>query len=183
MFKVVNVLTLIMALEEIRNSVARSVTVFIFFSKSSPDSKSDTDVWNNRPCLAIKSLQVRKFSNRDDNSEMATFNSWLGTDKTFLSSSSSSISIARLQFPPPKKTKMVMINNKRIKTKFHIDSFNSTTSDRLNDHVIGDHKNSHYSSFEKLFYTFCNQFKKKKYTHKRKEKIITKRSGKISTID
>lgn len=74
--KFINSLTLTMALEAIRNSVARSVTNFdIFFSESSPDSNSDKVVCNIRPCFAIKSLQVRKFSKRDDNSEMATFNS------------------------------------------------------------------------------------------------------------
>lgn len=89
-------LTLIIAFDEMRNSVARSATNFVLLAKSSPFSNSLSTVCSARPFFDIKSLHVRRFSNFNDNSEMAAFNSWLGTDNTFLSSSSSSISIARL---------------------------------------------------------------------------------------
>lgn len=91
-----NKLTLIIAFDEMRNSVARSATNFVLLAKSSPFSNSLSTVCSARPFFDIKSLHVRRFSNFNDNSEMAAFNSWLGTDNTFLSSSSSSISIARL---------------------------------------------------------------------------------------
>lgn len=95
--KIATALTLIIAFDEMRNIVARSLISFVLFTRSSPLSNSTRVLCRARPCLEIRSLHVRRFSKHADRSAMAAFSSWLGTECTFLSSSSSSISMARLK--------------------------------------------------------------------------------------
>lgn len=47
--------TLIIALDEMRNNVARSLTTFVLFGTSSPVSKSDNARCSAKPCFDIKS--------------------------------------------------------------------------------------------------------------------------------